>query len=224
MALIFDRYFRERVTLVKVYVGPDRENCWILPEDFLCERLDFFRAAFKSNFKEGREKIMYLEEDSPAAFALLVDWLSVFDEILPCTTCQIGPSHKLDDCPDQLKWSQLYELADKVGAEIVQRGALYVHRKCAEWEDTVKTQTQGAIDFAYQRGHKALQENLVENALRYFFTKTKLTMEDWTVIVGYHPLFHVEVMIAIERHVTSEELRGKRMCDIFLCKVHEPNA
>jgi len=42
--------------------------------------------------------------------------------------------------------------------------------------------------------------------------------------VGYHPLFYVEVMIVIERYVTSEELRGKRMYDIFLCKVHEPNA
>lgn len=73
------RYFGGGLTfdsLVKIYVGPQKKQ-WMLPKDLLCDRFSFFKAAFKGGFKEAAEKEMWLEEDDPEAFGLLVDYVSV---------------------------------------------------------------------------------------------------------------------------------------------------
>jgi len=57
---------------VKIYVGPKRK-LWVLPEGFLWEKVEYFRVAFKSGFKEGLKKELYLKDDDPATFAVLVD-------------------------------------------------------------------------------------------------------------------------------------------------------
>lgn len=55
----------ETADYVKVYVGPERK-LWILNEELLCNRVDYFRAAFRSGgggFKEGAEKSIHLVEE-----------------------------------------------------------------------------------------------------------------------------------------------------------------
>jgi hypothetical protein len=97
---------------VKVYVGPNRK-LWTLPEDLLCDRISYFRALFKSGFKEGIEKEIYLKEEDPGVFARIVDWL--FTDIMGCSCMDICP----EDC--QLQGCMIYALADKWGLEDVAR-------------------------------------------------------------------------------------------------------
>jgi len=59
--------------MVKIYVGEGDENCWVLHEDVLCGRSDFFKMGFKGGFKEAHEKVMRLPEDDPVMFGYFVE-------------------------------------------------------------------------------------------------------------------------------------------------------
>jgi hypothetical protein len=59
--------------MVKIFVGPKRKE-WVIHEDLICDRSDYFKAVFKDGFKETDEKEIHLDDD-PAAFALFVDWI-----------------------------------------------------------------------------------------------------------------------------------------------------
>ena len=155
-----NRYFCGSNT-VKIYVGPERK-LWVLPEDLICEKVDYFRAAFKTGFKESIEKEIHMVEDDAAAFAHLIDWL--FGQRVDCgnKACEDdnwenekGGEGK-DTIPKaqshfqkiSLEWCKLFVLADKLGLKGLAFAALanieycsVGHQYCASSE---------AISFAYE--------------------------------------------------------------------------
>lgn len=60
--------------MVTIYVGPKRKK-FTLHKDLICRSIDFFSKAFTGFFKEAQEGIMYMPEDTPGSFSLLVDYL-----------------------------------------------------------------------------------------------------------------------------------------------------
>lgn len=59
---------------VIIYVGPERKR-YLIHKDLLTKQSEFFDKALNGKFKEAEENSIYLEEESPAAFDLLVGWL-----------------------------------------------------------------------------------------------------------------------------------------------------
>ena len=59
---------------VIIYVGPERKR-YLIHKDLLTTQSEFFDRALNGNFKEAEQNLIYLEEESPAAFDLLVGWL-----------------------------------------------------------------------------------------------------------------------------------------------------
>lgn len=55
-------------------VGPKRTT-FTVHKDLLTKSSEFFRAGFNGNFREGKEGVMYMPEDSPGAVALFIEWL-----------------------------------------------------------------------------------------------------------------------------------------------------
>jgi hypothetical protein len=69
------RYFTtESQPMVKIFIGK-QHKMWVLPEEFICDRVAYFKGAFKSGFNEGTSKELYLEDDEPAIFARVVNWI-----------------------------------------------------------------------------------------------------------------------------------------------------
>lgn len=103
-------YLRSEQT-VTIYVGPQREK-WVLNEKLLCERAEYFRAAFQGNFEEGTTKEMELLEDDANAFAKLVDWVY-------CDRLECGNWGRIADEDRREKhvvqWCKLWVMADKYG-------------------------------------------------------------------------------------------------------------
>jgi hypothetical protein len=60
--------------MVRIYVGPKRD-LWVLPEEALCDRVQFFKSAFQSGFRESSEKVLELPEDDPIAFEFVFDYI-----------------------------------------------------------------------------------------------------------------------------------------------------
>jgi hypothetical protein len=59
---------------VTIYVGPYRQK-FVVHKNLLCKAAEFFKAAFCTDFKEGKEGTMDMPEDSAAAFSLFIEWL-----------------------------------------------------------------------------------------------------------------------------------------------------
>jgi hypothetical protein len=59
---------------VIICVGPERKR-YLIHKDLLTKQSEFFNKVLNGNFKEAEENLIYLEEESPAAFDLLVGWL-----------------------------------------------------------------------------------------------------------------------------------------------------
>jgi BTB/POZ domain len=113
---------------VTIYVGPYRQR-FVVHKDLLCKSAEFFKAAFCTNFKEGKEGTMDMPEDSPTAFSLFIEWLyhgtipnghsqsyvdSLYDfYILAEKICMNSPELK-DNTMDKIQdVSKLYNLLPK---------------------------------------------------------------------------------------------------------------
>jgi hypothetical protein len=124
------RYFASNPATVKVFVGPKRQH-WAIVEDLLCNYSEYFRAAFKGNFKEAINKEIRLEEDDPAAFGKVIDWL--FGETLACSCTK-----DLESCENILVWYILHILADKLGIEELMKAAFRIYETCADRRGNVQ--------------------------------------------------------------------------------------
>ena len=60
--------------MVDIFVGAEQRK-FHLHCDLLCERSDFFRAAFPGHFKEAEAEELTLLDESVESFELLVPWL-----------------------------------------------------------------------------------------------------------------------------------------------------
>jgi hypothetical protein len=107
-------------SMVRIYFGPQR-TLWVLPEDLICDRVKFFKAAFQSDFRESKEKVLELPEDDPVAFAY------VLDGILGDVPGMQGRVPDGDDDAIQLALCNAYILADKLGREDIMTWACDIY-------------------------------------------------------------------------------------------------
>ena len=59
---------------VIIFVGPERKR-YLIHKTLLTNQSEYFDKALNGSFKEADEQSIYLEEETPAAFDLLVGWL-----------------------------------------------------------------------------------------------------------------------------------------------------
>ena len=60
--------------MVDIYIGSKRKK-WTVHKDLICSKSPFFEKAFSGSFREGINSSIYLNEDHPCGFELLVHWL-----------------------------------------------------------------------------------------------------------------------------------------------------
>ena len=119
---------------VKVYVGAERK-LWHLNEELLCDRVPFFRGAFKNGFKEGESKVLELPADDPDAFGLLVEW--IYTQDLPHKIClspyaDDGGHHDPYQPGHEVQWLKLWVLADKLNLTELSSTVLKSHASCLD--------------------------------------------------------------------------------------------
>jgi len=94
--------------MVRIYVGSQR-RLWVLPEEALCDRVQFFKSTFQGGFREGDEKVLELPEDDPIAFGFILDGIlqgwATADDIN-----KLGDSEVVN-----MAWCRAWVLADKLG-------------------------------------------------------------------------------------------------------------
>ncbi|CZR61095.1 uncharacterized protein PAC_10991 [Phialocephala subalpina] len=66
--------------IVRIYVGPKRK-AFTIHKKPLCDRSEYFNAAFNSGFQEGSANEMHLPEDTPVDFTNLVNY--IYQDRLP---------------------------------------------------------------------------------------------------------------------------------------------
>jgi hypothetical protein len=60
--------------MVNIYVGLERKH-YLIHKDILTKQSEFFDRAWNGRFKEAEDNSIYIEEESPAAFDLLMSLL-----------------------------------------------------------------------------------------------------------------------------------------------------
>jgi hypothetical protein len=89
---------------VTIYVGKDKAE-FAIHEKLLCDRVEYFKKAFRGGFKEAAEGVMHLLEEDPDVFEIFVEWL--YQECLPSF-------HTLED---PKLYYRLYMFAEKTVQE-----------------------------------------------------------------------------------------------------------
>ncbi|KAJ9611436.1 hypothetical protein H2200_004620 [Cladophialophora chaetospira] len=119
--------------IVTVHVGPKRK-CFYLHRNLICERSPFMEKCLSKNrFSEGDKNELYLPEDDPKAFAIVVDW--IYRGKLPGMTPGGGF--------DVIDMSSAYCMADKFGMEELQNGIM----------DCVRASFRIGLHHAYSEAH-----------------------------------------------------------------------
>ncbi|KAL2072709.1 hypothetical protein VTL71DRAFT_12052 [Oculimacula yallundae] len=78
---------------VTIHVGPKRKT-FAVHKKLLCDCSDFFSKAFDGGFKEAKEGVMYLPEDSADAFDSLINYL--YQDCLPAFPNQKHRDNAMD--------------------------------------------------------------------------------------------------------------------------------
>ncbi|KAL2421391.1 hypothetical protein ABEF95_007647 [Exophiala dermatitidis] len=99
--------------IVTVFVGPKRKK-FFLHRELICQRSPFMEKCLKKGrFDEGYKNELYLPEDDPKAFSIIVDW--IYRTKLPSRT---EPQFDVSDL------SAAYCMADKFGMEELQNSIM----------------------------------------------------------------------------------------------------
>jgi hypothetical protein len=219
---VFSNSYLKQGNQVTIYVGPERVQ-WILNEDLLCDRAPFFQAAFKSDFREGREKTMELPEDDPKAFAKFVDW--VYTNRILCDICDeqevdsYDPVIKHPNEPYDLELFALWVFADKIGHEELGDSALNRLHKCF-WTGWVKFSAEG-IKFAYDNTAKSspLRARLLKVTVEQYYTQfasNKMDLASLEKLSTSHEDFAVDLLKGVYEH---SMVNGEH-CSVHSCRIH----
>lgn len=105
--------------IVTVLVGPKRKRFY-LHRDLICQRSPFMEKCLSKNrFSEGDKNELYLPEDDPKAFSVLVEW--IYRGRLPGI---VTPGSASVGYVDVVDMSAAYCMADKFGMEELQNGIM----------------------------------------------------------------------------------------------------
>jgi BTB/POZ domain len=200
--------------MVKVYVGPKRKE-YHIHEESLCEQSDYFRAAFKGGFSEASDKQVYLEEDDPAAFEMVVRW--IYGQRVPFLELpSYGPAH----CHRAL-WCKVYVLADKFGLQKLKDQALGILRNQLR---ICRQPIVEDVEVFYNSSLLELQDLIVKKVGSIFFesqaegSKSNYDPLWWKYVNGFHEAFAEDVITFIRAHQILPIWKDK--CTIHHCTIH----
>ena len=194
---------------VKIFVGKDPEP-WTLPEDFLSDRTEYFRAAFKSNFKEGVEKKIYLEEEDPTMFGRVVAWL--FGSAVDPHSGEWERYNLLDCC-------KLFLLTDKLGILDMNKEITRAFQTKTSVKDIKDLPTSEVVLLVYKNttDSSKLREILICQALMFFLQSSPEDTKSFSEVTSCHSQFNSDFLKLLVEHMnrTTDECRFT-----WFCKIH----
>jgi hypothetical protein len=195
-----------------------------LNEELLCDRVPFFKGAFKSGWEEGKSKVMELPEDDPEAFGLLVDW--VYKEQLKCKICPppiFGRSAfpKKVDAAHELQWLRLWVLADKFNLTGLGEAALSKHVGCLSDSTLAIAPETVALACEHSTEDSALRKHLVKMIVGAVFSTPPppdTGSNGLGLAAAANVSFNQQVMDAIQQHMQIPRGNG---CAFYFCTFHD---
>jgi hypothetical protein len=203
--LTASRYFKvANPPMVRIYVGP-KKDLWVLPENILCDRVDYFKSAFKGGFREGAKKILELPEDCPTAFGYIIDCI-LNDEEDGMRT--INSKY---DATIHMAWCKVWVLADKLGcSEIADEVTSIYSDSMRNWGDEDLIVPPAAVKFLYESTSDTceMRRALVAQEVETFENLECIddgALEVWCESATSHPRFYLDVMIEIKTRQLEKE-------------------
>lgn len=163
---------------ITVLVGPDKKR-WSLHENLLVHLSDFFRASFRSGFREAADGVLVLEDDDPRAFELFVGYAysQCLGDTMGTTQAFSVPEGKKITLRDYLS---LYVLACKYLMDDLQNQLIDAVYTYCERPASV---TLPDIQYIYEN---TTSGSKMRELLCYHFGPT-IMPENCRVLVGYEP-------------------------------------
>lgn len=173
--------------------GDDKETFFVYNK-FICHYSPFFDAAFNSSFIEGRTQEITMDECSPAAFQLFINWMySCNHRIEPDTI--IGTSQMKTEA-----LVALWLLADRCLVSFLQNQALRALDQVRE-KTRYRIASSSAVVYENTSDDSPLRRYLVR------MIATSATMEDMETMAGMPR----EMLVDIIALLKSEE------CPLYWC-------
>lgn len=198
---------------MKVYVGPKRK-LWILNEELLCDRSDYFKAAFQGNFKEASEKEVYLEEEDSEAFAMFVNW--VYGCLL---RYEPGPGPSLANAPSADPFLKLYCLAEFLGIEKLMN--LAIDQYSAAMRFCGRRPSAENVTYLCMHSPKnSLARKFIAYSVAFSFSKPTLSGDIYEEVIESNAEFALEVIKAMQFYALCTPSQKKFPRDEPQCNYH----
>jgi hypothetical protein len=201
LELIFARYFKTDnpagPPMVRIYVGSQR-RLWVLPEEPLCDRVQFFKSTFQGGFREGDEKVLELPEDDPIAFGYILDY------ILQGWARAEAINMLGDPETVNMAWCRTWVLADKLGCPKLSR---YINPKYFGYLSNLSLDEKmippAAAQYLYENTSETceLRETLVGVAVdtyQAFDCCCEDRMRRWSESAASHPKYLSDIMALLK--------------------------
>lgn len=207
------RYFATG-NFVKIIVRSEKKE-FILNEKLLCDKADYFKAAFRSGFKESQEKQLELPEDNPDTFARFVEWL--YTNEIKCSQYRHLWGSPGNEVKHDLEFFGLWVFGDKIRASDLTKAASERCKICFVQNGYVAS-AEG-IEFVYSNTteRSQLRELLVNATVQRFYGYA--VGDDGSVLsplIAAHEKFGAETMRRISKHLGA----GVKGCLIEDCCIH----
>jgi hypothetical protein len=190
--------------MVQIYVGPNRA-LWVLPEHALCDRVNFFKSAFQTGFRESSEKVLELPEDCPVAFEYVIEHV-----LQGCADGDI--IERLKDPEDiHMAWCRTWVLADKLGCPKISIDA--EHSYCQflfSLQFQCRIASPAAVKFLYENSSDScvLRKKLAKVAADTYQDIACFCddfMDRWSESAVSHPKFLSDIMILLKRKLPEKQ-------------------
>jgi hypothetical protein len=179
--------------MVRIYVGSQR-SLWVLPEEALCDRVQFFKSTFQGGFREGDEKVLELPEDDPIAFGFILD------HILQGWAGENAINKLGDPEAVSMAWCRTWVLADKLGCpNISKRVEIAYSSHLSHLSLDEKIIPPAAAQYLYENTSEPceLRETLVRvavNTYQAFDCCCEDRVTQWLESAASHPKYLSDIM------------------------------
>jgi hypothetical protein len=215
--------------MVKIFVEPERKG-WAFPEDLLCEKSTFFKAAFKGGFCESKDKVLEPPEDDSKVFGYVIDYVLQWRP----PSSHMFEYFSNDDEVLQLALCKAYILVDKLGrvhnAESIRKSYLdYMWLEEHANEFPQRIVSPAAAKFLYENttDSATMRKTVVHISTAFYYSlicATAETLPKWSKSAMSHSQFHFDVLVAVQK---DTEIHGRRRkpedftCTLEGCVFHK---